>query len=413
MNRAGLYRLVGSMLLIQVGMTMTYVALPLLLAQRYGLGVETGLVLALQVAAPVLLAGPVGVAIEHFDARRMAVLAAVTGGALVALFPLSSGIGEVALLAFLTGACFAFGVPARMALRPQVIEVGEEARGNSLLVASERLATVLGPAFAGVLFAIGGVDVLFYVEAVAAVAAGALLLGLEGPSRQAADTAVPWRAVGVQGWWQTLYVEPARGFHRMLRSQPTVRALSLTALGYVTAVGASRLLLTDQGPRLFGGEGAALGYLMAAMALGGVIGAMVGGRFGHQHQGRVYIIGNLCEAPCWPLLLLAQHEIPALLIMVLAGIFESAPTVAYYAEVQTRLSPSEVSAYYASLMPLTQISSALGALGGGLLLAAGGAWALSIAMACLIAGPIIALSGSLAKISPGGLKPADLVEERA
>jgi predicted MFS family arabinose efflux permease len=198
----------------------------------------------------------------------------------------------------------------------------------------------------------------------------------------------------------------------MLQEQPTVRALSLTAFGYVTAVGASRLLLTDQAPRLFGGEGASLGYLMAAMALGGVLGAILGGRFGHQHQSRIYIVGNLCEAPCWPLLLVAHHEIPALLIMVLAGIFESAPTVAYYAEVQTRLSPAEVSAYYAGLMPLTQVSSAIGALGGGLLLAAGGAWALSIGMACLIAGPIIALSGSLSKISPGSPKATVVAEGR-
>jgi ENTS family enterobactin (siderophore) exporter len=396
MNRRGLRQLVGSLFLFQLGATMTYVGLPLLMAQRYGIGIETGVVLALQLLPSLLLAGPAGVVLERFDPRRVGILSAVASAGVVALFPASTSVLQVDLLALATGVTFVFGIPARMALRTRVIVAGEEVRGNGLLVAGDRLATVLGPGLAGPLVAFGGVDWLFYAEATVVTGAAVLLLGVgagAGEERSGADdedaAAIP---AGVGGWLRTLFLDPVRGFRRMLREQPIVGALTVTAFGYVAAVGASRLLLAEEAPRLFGSGTGALGFLVAAMAAGGVVGAMVGGRLGRFDQGRLYVVGNLCEALCWPLVPLLHDELVVLGVMFLAGVFESAPTVVYYAEVQARLTPAAVGAYYAWLMPLTQACSIVGALGGSVLLAAGGTVPLSVAMACLIGGPIVVLA---------------------
>jgi len=423
-SRRGLSQLVGSLFLLQLGGTMTYVALPLLMAQRYGLGVETGVVLALQLLPNLLLAGPVGVLIARFDPRRVAILSAFASAGVVMLYPPSTSVLQIDLLALATGVTYVFGVPARMALRPRVIAAGEEVGGNSLLVASDRLATVLGPGLAGPLAALAGVNWLFYAEAVTAAGAAVLLLGIgagpsapptagEGDAVADAEAVEAARPAGAGGWLRTLFVAPLHGFRAMLRDQPTVGALTVTAFGYVAAVGASRLLLTDQAPRLFGGEVGALGYLIAAMAAGGVLGAILGGRLGGVNPGRLYVVGNLFEALCWPLIPLVHGEVPALALLFLAGVFESVPTVVYYAEVQARLTPQEVGAYYAWLMPLTQTCSLVGAVGGGLLLGLGGAGSLAVAMACLIGLPILALARTLLRLGGAARQSAPLAGERA
>jgi MFS family permease len=403
MERRGLHQLVGSLFLLQLGAMMTYVALPLLMAERYGLGLETGIALGLQLLPSLLLAGPVAVLIRRADPRRVAILSAFASAGVVVLFPASTSLFQVNLLAIATGVTFAFGIPARMALRPRVMAAGEVVRGNGLLVAGDRLATVLGPGLAGPLIALGSIDWLFYAEAVTAAGAAVFLLGLGGSRSDIEDEdgepigAVP--PINGGAWLRTLFVEPIDGFRGMLREHPTVAALTLTALGYVAAVGASRLLLTEQSPTLFDGDTAALGYLVAAMAAGGVIGAVVGGRLGRFKQGRLFIAGNVCEALCWPLIPLVGHEYLALAVMFLAGVFESLPTVVYFAEVQARLSPTAVGAYYAWLLPLTQTCNVLGAVGGGLLLTTAGAIPLSVVMACVIGGPVVALAPTLLRIA--------------
>lgn len=117
---------------------------------------------------------------------------------------------------------------------------------------------------------------------------------------------------------------------------------------------------------------------------------MIGGRLGRLPQGRLYIVGNVCEAACWPLVALVQDRIAVFAILFVAGLFESIPTVVYFAQVQARLSPLAVGNYYSWLIPLTQTCGMLGAIAGSALLALGGALPLGIAMACLIGVPVLA-----------------------
>jgi MFS family permease len=403
MRRHGVEQLVGSFFLVELATAMMFVALPLLMVERYGLGVETGAVLALALLPQLLFAGLVSVAIKRFDACRVAIASAAASAAVVVLFPLSASVAQVGALAFATGSTFVFGVPARMALRPRVMLAGSEIRSNSLIVGGERLAMTLGPVIGAALVAFGGIAAPFYVDAIALVGGGALLLGVDGiePFDPVAYGVEPERRTGA--WPRRLLLEPLIEFREMLRDEPLVAAFTLTAFGYVTAVGASRLLLTSRAKVAFGMD-ASLGYLVAAMAAGGVAGAAIGGRLGHLRQGRLYVAGNICEAACWPAVALVRDRLALLAIMFAAGVFESVPTVVYFAEVQTRLSPVAVGSYYALLIPLTQMCAMLGVVGGGALLALGGALPLGIAMACLIGVPVLGLGRTLGRA--GANQPA-------
>lgn len=230
---------------------MMFVALPLLMVERYGLGVETGLVLAVALLPQLLLAGLVGAAIQRFDARRVAIVSTLASAAVVTIFPLSESVLEVGALAFATGTAFLFGMPARMALRSSVMPAGSEVVGNSLIVTGERLAMTVGPALGALLVAVCGIDYLFYAVAIAMLGAGTLLLGIGG-------TGAAYLPIEVGTWLQRLLVEPIREFRGLLRGEPLVAALTVTGFGYVTAVGASRLLLASRAQTLFGVEGNSL-----------------------------------------------------------------------------------------------------------------------------------------------------------
>jgi predicted MFS family arabinose efflux permease len=403
MSRHGPGRLVGSLFLVELVNAMMFVALPLLMVERYGLGVRTGAVLALALAPQLLLAGLVRAAIRRSDARDVAIASALVGAVAVACFPLTGSVLEAGVLAFATGSAFVFGVPARMALRSRVMLAGSEVRGNSLIVGGERLAMTLGPVLGAALVSLAGVGAPFYFEGAALVAAATILLGIAEIEAldPAAFDAAPARA---DSWAQRLLIGPIRELRETLRGEPLVAALTVTAFGYVTAVGASRLLLASRAKTLFGTT-SSLGLLVAAMAAGGVAGAILGGRIGQLPRGRLYIAGNLCEAMCWPAVALVQSKAVVLAVMFVAGVCESIPTVLYFAEVQIRLSPLAVGSYYALLTSATQICAMLGVLGGSAVLALGGAFPLSLAMACLIAVPVLARAPALAR--SGGGEPGE------
>lgn len=412
MSRHGVAQLIGSFFLVELATAMMFIALPLLMVERYGLGVETGVVLALALLPQLLFAGLVSAAIHRFDARRVAIVSALASAAVVVLFPLSMTVLEVGVLAFVTGSTFLFGVPARMALRPRVMLAGSEVRGNSLIVGGERLAMTLGPALGASLVAFGGIRDIFFADAIALVGGGMLLLGIAGVEGYdpAAFDAAP---AEVGAWSHRLFVAPVTEFREMLRGEPLVTALTVTAFGYVIAVGAGRLLLVDRAKAVFGAN-SSLGYLVAAMAAGGVTGAIIAGHLGALRQGRLYVAGNICEAACWPVAALAQGKVVVLAAMFVAGVFESIATVVYFAEVQTRLSAVAVGNYYALLIPLTQMCAMLGVIGGSALLALGGALPLGIAMACLIGVPVAARARTLIG-ADAGKRPAEgrLTEDAA
>lgn len=399
MSRYRTARFAGSFFLVELATAIMFVALPLLMLERYGLGVETGVVLAAALAPQLLLAGLVGLAIRRYDAHLVAIVSSLGGVVPIVLFPLSRSVPEVSVLAFATGCALVFGVPARMSLRSRVVLAGDEVRANSLIVGAERLAMTLGPALGASLATVGGIAYLFYFDAAALAGAAGLLIGVvegEGYGPQAFD-AEPGRR---RSWLRRAVIEPAGDFREMLRGKPLIGAFTATAFGYVTAVGASRLLLASRARTVFGTD-ASLGFLVAAMAAGGVLGAIVGGRLGRLRQGRLYVAGNLCEALCWPAVALVPSRAAVLAIMFAAGVFESIPTVVYFAEVQTRLSPLAVGNYYALLIPMTQICAMLGVLGGSALLALGGALPLGVGMACLIALPVLARARLLLQVGVG------------
>ncbi|MCY0942959.1 MFS transporter [Streptomyces antarcticus] len=409
----GALRLVGSLFILEIGSAMTTVGLPLLVMQRYGLGLEVGFTLAARFLPNILLGAVVGQIVDRYDPRRVAMLAALGSGLVVALFPLTTAMWQIQLLALAIGVGYMFSFPATMALRPRVIPDGSELEGNGLIVTAERIPKLIGPALAGPIAAGLGIGWLFCAEAATAVAAAALLLRLPladaAPSASGRATAPTTatagglRAPAPVRWlaaWAGAMAGGARELVRMVRDDGRLSSLTLTAFTYMVALGLGRTFLAAYSLEEFASVPAMLGYLLAAMGLGGACGALITSRFRGWNQGWVYILGNALEGVCWIALIWTGNWILALALLFVAGVFESIASVVYFAEVQKRLPAQLTGKYYATLVPLSDVFLVAGTVAGGLLVGVGGiAWSAAL-VGLAMAVPVLLLVSRLVPEKP-------------
>lgn len=383
-RKASLIRLAGSLFLFQVAGTMFYVSLPLLMGHSYGYGLVTALVLTCELLPGVVAAGPISALLRRFRPQQVASVSAVICAAAFAAFPVAHSLAFLCVLAAIAGTAYAAERPALMALRPHVIAEGDEMAGNGWIVAAERFAAFVGPAVAAAI-AVSSLTAVFVVQTAGILVATLLLLAGPWLIPPTVETGEP-TDLGLRA----LFLDPITELRALLAENRVVRALTLTAFGYVAAVGASRLLLIARGHALFsGGDG--LGYLVAAMAIGATAGALLAKRVSELmflKPWHIYVFGNLLEALCWPAIAATRGAVVALVLMFIAGVLESIATVVYYAEVQASLADSQIGSYFAWLSPCTGVCIVLGTLLSGALIDAS-PLTLAIAMSALIGGPII------------------------
>jgi MFS family permease len=179
-----------------VGWSMLTLLLPLL-ALRFGLGAGgIGLLVACAAVLPLLLAVPIGTAVDRFGARLiMALSFAGTAAALVPMVVQPSLTWLV--VAFVVGSAlqngFIIGAQALIAV------LGAEGRSREVAygwwTTAMAAGQVVGPIAAGVLLDLAGVQTAFVVVAASLAIAAALTLAMR--SRGRSETFVPpfrWRA---------------------------------------------------------------------------------------------------------------------------------------------------------------------------------------------------------------------------
>lgn len=397
-----------SMFLIRIGSSTTAVALPLFVLQRYGLGIGAGLAIGLRLAPNILLGPLVGNLVDRWDPRRVAVLSSVASGVVVGLFPFTHALWQVQVLSVLGGVAYMFGYPARMALRPLAMSEQTLVKGNSMLVTSERLTTLLGPASAGPIIAFIGLDWLFWIEVMAALAAaGFVLLLPKAPVAEKSRASKPTTSdapedhglarppslgAAVRRWLGglgRLFTGGLREMVSIIRTDGMMLALTATAFSYVAAIGISTTFLSKFSLTDFAGIPGAYGYLVAAMGAGGVLGGLLAGRLGRLHQGLLYLIGNVAEGVLWLVFAMNHGIVVGLVLMLLAGACESAATVVYFAEAQKRIPAGYTGRYYATFVPLTDMCTMAGTTLGPVLLLGLGLGLTAAVICALIAIPVL------------------------
>ncbi|MEV5675810.1 MFS transporter [Streptomyces sp. NPDC052069] len=365
MKKPGLVPLMGSLFLVDLGTSMTAVALPLLLIQEYGTTLAAGVTLAVRLI-PSIAAGPVvGRLLAERDPRCVAMVSSLFSALFAGMIPLCRALWQIQILTLAIGITVMLAVPARLVMRPAVVSEGDELRGNGLLMAAQRVSTLAGPPLVGVIVIVGPhLWVAFLLEAVTALFAAALILRIP-----------PWRptvnkSAGPGGakdgrMLRKAYVTSTRALLRVISSDAFIRGATLTSFSYLLAVTLGRLMLLVMGAERYSDISGFYGWMLAAMGAGGLCGSLLVARFQRFSTGTLYVAVMLIEACGWLSLPWLPNFPAAMAVMSAIGIMESAGYVLYYAEVQIRVPTSVMGYYYAALIPVGDacifLGSAVGA----------------------------------------------------
>lgn len=155
--------------------------------QLTGSTAQVGLVGLAQAVALLVLSPLGGVYADRLDRRRLLqatqALALVVSLAL-AVLTLAGGatVWAVAVSSLLATAAATFDQPARQALIPAMVPRERLVDAFALLNPSRELAVLIGPAFAGVLIAVGGAGLVYVFDAVTYAALVAVLVVLRVPA---------------------------------------------------------------------------------------------------------------------------------------------------------------------------------------------------------------------------------------
>ena len=223
--------------------------------------------------------------------------------------------------------------PTLQALLPSLARTPEELiASNAATSTIESLGTLFGPLIAGVLVSVANVGLVF------ALGAGALLLGAAFLARVEVEGGIDLAAAAAAegGAWRVL----AAGFRTIARA-PRPRLVVFLIVAQTFVRGCLNVLIVIAAFQVFDAGGEAVGYMTAAIGVGGLIGAVgaltLGGR-------RLAVTFGLSLA-FWgvPIMLMASwpNLVPAILLLAVVGAANSVEDVAAFTLLQ-RIVPNEI-----------------------------------------------------------------------
>lgn len=266
----------GGQVVSMIGTSMTRFALLVWAWESTGRATSLSLLLFFQIGATVLFSPLAGALVDRWDRKRVMMLsdlgAAAAAAALLAL--LLAGrleLGALYLAALVGGAFEAFQFPAYSAAVTLLMPQRHYARASGLVSLAQSGSLVLGPPLAGALLPFVGYATILVINLVA-IGIALTTLALVHVPRAAPDTAAGAAdddGAGAPG----LAAAMAYGFRYIARRRGLLGLQSLLAAGNLLLV----FGIVLRAPLVLahtGGDQVALGQVMAAAGLGGVLGGL-------------------------------------------------------------------------------------------------------------------------------------------
>jgi MFS family permease len=273
---------------------------------------------------------------DRFRRERFLVSIALVGAAALAasavVFFVSENVPAIFALAAVVGLSSTLVRPAQQALLPSLARTPEELIGsNGATSTVESLGTLIGPLLAGVLVSVADEGVVFAVGAGALLAAALLFALVRVPGRLQAKAAAG--------------TEPARkrllaGIAYLIR-EPTPRMVVGLIAAQAFVRGCLNVLIVVAAFRVLDANAGAVGYMTAAIGVGGLVGAL--GAF--NLAGRRLAVAFGVALVFWGLPIALMASLPflatALLLLGVVGAANSIEDVAAFTLLQ-RIVPDAV-----------------------------------------------------------------------
>ena len=208
---------------------------------------------------------------------------------------------HIVVLAFFLGVATAFDTPARQAFASEMVEREDLGNAIALNATMYQTATVVGPAIAGIIYALFGPAWCFTVNGLSfpVVIAALLMMRVKPMLSSARETSA----------WQDM----REGLHYLV-AQPVVRTLvALVSWTCVFGLGFS-VLFPEWAVVVLGGDATTNGWIQSARGVGSLLGALMIASLGHfKFKGRLLTMGSFL----FPLSLILFAQIRALPLALL------------------------------------------------------------------------------------------------
>jgi MFS family permease len=312
-SRISLYGLLGAHTISLLGNSLTMIALPWYVLETTGSTARVGAVAFAQTVPLILSSFFGGVIVDRLGHRRASVLADLASMVTIAAVPLLAGtvglpFGVLLALAALGAVLDAPGGTARESLLPEAIRAARTRpeRANAIFETVSGLASLLGPALAGLLLLVmASANVLWFDAATFAVSA--LLVRFTVPDRagEAAEPA-PYLSALLEGLRWTWRDVPARS----LIVYATAVSFFLAPL---FAVVMPVYMREEYGNAL------GLGLFLSGISGGTIVGAIGYGAIGHKLSGRWVFVGGLAGIAAMFVLMALLPPLPLLVALAVFG----------------------------------------------------------------------------------------------
>jgi predicted MFS family arabinose efflux permease len=303
----------------KVGSSVTSVALPLVAVATLGASTLQVALLAAAVWLPWLVVGlPAGAWVDRLPRRPVMMACDLVSLLFFLSVPVAAWlgvltIGQLLVVALGAGTAAVFFQTAYQVYLPSLLARDRVAEGNAKLLGSESAAHIAGPGLAGLVAQLSGAVTALLLDAASFAVSAVCLLAIRTPEPRPAGA----RRAG------TLRREIGEGV-RFVARDPYLRTLTVFgALSNLGLMGYQAILVVFL-IRDIGVGSAAVGGLVAAMDLGGVIGAVLATRIARRFgTARGLILAELGAAPFGLLIPLARPG-AGLAPLVAGGIIISA-----------------------------------------------------------------------------------------
>ncbi len=214
---------------------------------------------------------------------------------------------HIILLAFLLGTANAFDAPARVSFVAELVDRKDMTNAIALNSTMFNSATVIGPAIAGMAYAVLGPAWCFAVNGLSFLA---VIIAL---------ALMRLKPMSVTHEHTSMLVEMIEGF-RFAVGDKVIRTLTI-GIGFLSLFGMSLMtLLPAWSSKILGGDARTYGILLSARGLGALTGALMIASMGRMNvRGRLWTAGSLLMPVMMAAFALARLTPLSIFIIVLAG----------------------------------------------------------------------------------------------
>jgi MFS family permease len=264
-------------LISNLGDTLNYVALVVLVYQLSGSGLAVSTVVVFEIL-PVLLVAPfAGVVIDRFPRKTILIGSDLALAVLMLGLVAATQTWHVYLVAALLTTATVFFTPTVQATLPAIVPKEALLAANSVSWSTGRLVQIVASALAGGLIASVGTDAAFALNGLTFLFSAAMIARIAIPPH--AGQLQEGTTRGLAG-----YLQDAKAGLSFARSDPFVsRLLPVQALASL-AVGATGALLVVLGERHLGLEPAGFAWLLLAIGVGALLGPFLLGALTREYR---------------------------------------------------------------------------------------------------------------------------------